>query len=153
MKKLKQIKNKLKDDNLWIEYKNKFKHKSMRLIVSYIILKYKPTASIEELVNIEKKLIKVKKGKGMFCDSFIEVKEITSLDFNWESFGNFMWYVYQTSTYYKDAKKNKKNIYTLENFIEINKIKTKLFFQWLSSIPIDQKEYNLNIRAIMSKVF
>jgi len=153
MKELKQLKNKLKQDNLWSIYKKKFNDKSMRLILSYIILIYKPSTSIDEMIEIEKELITKKNDESMFNSVFIKVKEITNKNFDWESFGKFMWYVYQTSTYYKDIKKNVKNIYTTENFIQINKIKTNLFFKWLQSIPVNEEKYNFNIRLIMSRVF
>ena len=153
MKELKQLKNKLKQDNLWSIYKKKFNDKSMRLILSYIILIYKPSTSIDEMIEIEKELITKKNDESMFNSVFIKVKEITNKNFDWESFGKFMWYVYQTSTYYKDIKKNVENIYTTENFIQINKIKTNLFFKWLQSIPVNEEKYNFNIRLIMSRVF
>lgn len=152
MKELKQIKNKF-DNDTWKEYKNKFKHKSMRFIISYIILLYRPSMPIDDLVTIEKQLISKNKNIKMFDDAFIEVKKITKKDFNWESLSKFMWYAYQTSTYYKDIKKGITNIYTLDNFIEINAIKIKLFSEWLTSIPVTEEKYNFNIRSFMSKVF
>jgi len=152
MKELKQIKNKF-DNDTWREYKNKFKHKSMRFIISYIILLYRPSMPIDDLVTIEKQLISKNKNIKMFDDAFIEVKKITKKDFNWESLSKFMWYAYQTSTYYKDIKKGITNIYTLDNFIEINAIKIKLFSEWLTSIPVTEEKYNFNIRSFMSKVF
>ncbi len=152
MKELKQIKNKF-DNDTWKEYKNKFKHKSMRFIISYIILLYAPSIPINDLVTIERQLISKNKNIKMFDDAFIEVKKITKKDFNWESLSKFMWYAYQTSTYYKDIKKGISNIYTLDNFIEINAIKIKLFSEWLTSIPVTEEKYNFNIRSFMSKVF
>ena len=152
MKELKQIKNKF-DNDTWKEYKNKFKHKSMRFIISYIILLYRPSMPIDDLVTIEKQLISKNKNIKMFDDAFIEVKKITKKDFNWESLSKFMWYAYQTSTYYKDIKKGITNIYTLDNFIEINAIKIKLFSEWLTSVPVTEEKYNFNIRSFMSKVF
>ena len=153
LKKLKLVKKEFKKTKLLKEYKNKFTHKDMRFIFSYVSLTFNKESNIDELVNVEVQLAKVKQGPKMFVKAFSSLSKTTDKNIDWKSFGEFMWYIFQTSTYWKDSKKDIKNLYTKKNFIEMNEKKRILYNNWMRSIPTSTSDYNQLLMDVMKRVF
>lgn len=152
MKKLKQLKKKLKKNNLLFEYKNKFKHKQMRFAISKIAMIYYPTISLDDLFILESNILNQDIGPEMFISSFKMFKKISGLSSDWESFGKFMWYQFQVSTYYKDVKKGNNNIF-IENEVKKNQEKRILFLKWLHSVDKTEENFNQKIIKLQKKIF
>ena len=153
MKQLKQVKNKFTEQDVYNEYAFKYKHKQMKFITSKIVLIYNPKVSVDELIKLETLMLKADKGKDMFDEPFKMVEKLTNTVADWKSFSKFMWYVYQTSTFFKDEKKGIKNIFNNENTIKLNEIRRGFFHKWLHSFPENQKNYNENVMQVSNLVF
>ena len=153
MKKLKQVKKQLKKDKVIKEYNKIFIHKDMKLIFSYVSLTFNNTSDIAFLVKAETDLTKVKQGPKMFVKAFSSLSKTTDKNIDWKSFGEFMWFIFQTSTYWKDSKKGIKNTFNKKNFIDKNEQKRILFNNWMRSIPTSTPDYNQKLMDVMKRVF
>ena len=143
MKKWKIVKSKLKNDNKWNKYKEVFRHKQMQLAITKICLVFDEKIDIDKLFLIEESLID--KTNDRFSDAFKEVSILLNNKADWNSFAKFMNLQVQMSTYYKDMKQGKDNIF-INNVIKMNEEKRKYFLQWLHSI--DQKDNTFNDKII-----
>lgn len=152
MKQLNLIKRKLKKDKVWNDYKTKFKHKQMRFVVSKIASVFVKNININKFHKIEKSLIETPNGEDMFDEAFRQLSREIKYKADWESLGKFMWYAYQTSTFYTDQKAGIKNIYTLENSIELNDIKREHFLKWLHSVDNTDDKFNNKIMEVQRLV-
>ena len=83
----------------------------MKLTITKIALIVNPEIDIEILEKMEIILLKSKKNSEMYFESFKIFKKNINYVADWDSFAKFMWYAFQTSTYYKDIKKNINNVY------------------------------------------
>ena len=146
---MKRIKNSFKEQKLLKEYKQKYKHKQMVFMFSNIMLTLNENADVEKLIEVEKELLRKEISEDMFEVYALRGKEISGMDLDWESFSKFIWYVFQTSTYYSDIKKGKHNIYNVENYIELNSTKRKLYFNFIHSIDKNLEGYNDKIMRIL----
>ena len=146
MKKIRKIKKKFKRKELKI-YNSLFKHRQMKFAISKILLACNKNIDVKDLYNIEKSMIDINKDNKMFNLAFANANKISKINADWKSFSEFMWYAYQTSTYYKDIKKNINNVYNKENFVEINNIKRKKYLLWLHSLP-KEKDFNFIVIKI-----
>lgn len=155
MKKLKEIKKHLIIQNKWLSYKEKYKHPQMKLIFSKVALIFNPDLSIKELVSFELEMLEANKEKKdeMFVPIFKKLRNLTNVKADWKAFGKFMWFVFQTSTYWKDEKKGINNIYTKRNYITVNQTKRDLFNEWLHSIDHNTNNYNDLIIETLKKVY
>lgn len=153
MQKLKTIKKQLKNDNLWKSYKQKFKHKQMHLLFSKITLIFVPDANENWLIQQEKNLLNQEKNSLMFVETFNKINTLKLADYDWKSFGHFIWYVYQTSTFYHDQKHGKKNLFNEKNYVEKNAEKRHYYYAWLESISPTIFNYNNLIKQVLNKVF
>lgn len=153
MKQSKQIKNLLKTNGKWEEYKKAFSHKQMRLATSRIAFAFNNKISIDKLAKIEIELMKSEKKSNMFDEAFKEISKLVNYKADWKSLGKFMWYQYQTSTYYKDIKKGTKNTYNPNNIIEINEKRRDFYLKWLHSIGMDDSLFNEKIIQVSKIVF
>lgn len=152
MNQLKQVKNKLRQENIWASYKETFKHKQMKLITTKIALIFKDKININVFYKLEKELMSKTKNKEMFKEAFAILEKEVKYKANWEELGKFMWYAFQTSTFYKDQKKDIKNIYTYENSIRLNTKKREHFLKWLHSVDKKDIEFNNKIIAVQKLV-
>ncbi|WKX02208.1 hypothetical protein [Candidatus Mycoplasma mahonii] len=151
MTKLKEIKKLLKQSHKYRAYKKKFQHKDMKLLFSNVALTFNAKIETDILIQEELKLADEVNGPKMFLHSFKKLSKYTNKKIDWESFGHFVWYIYQTSTYWKN--KSGSNIFTKENYVEQNEIKRHYFYNWLESIPPQTASYNLKIKEVMKRVF
>jgi hypothetical protein len=147
MKKLKIIKNKLKNNNNWKKYKKIFIHNQTKLMISKIALIYNKKIKIEKLYEWESSFIEKKIDKNMFKKIFEEINKYCP-NINWNSFAKMLWFVYQISRYYKDLKKKRKNIYINQNIVKLNKIKKKYYMNWLNSLNKKDKKFNRKVIKI-----
>ena len=152
MTKLKQISKELKKVKALKAYNHIFKHKQMKYASSKALLIFNPKASIKILVSMEYKLMKEKKDKKMFINNMKVLSKNTNGNIDWKVFGEFLWYLFQTSTYYKDIKLNIKNIYSKDNFIEINSKKRDVYQKWIDSLDKKDPHYNTKIRQILKEL-
>ena len=152
MKQLKEIKNKLIKNDLWKEYSQKFTHKQMKLISTKIALIFNKNIKVQDFYEIEKELIVVKKNKFMFLETFNKISYKTNYSCDWKSFSIFLWYIYQTSTYYKDKKKKIDNIF-IDNTIKMNQEKRKYFYLFMNSLDMRDDYFNDKIISILKLTF
>ena len=152
MNNLKQIKKSIKEQGLLKSYNKKFKHKDMKFLLSYVALTFNEEIKIDLLVKEEVKLLNVEKGPKMFINAYSSLSKMTDKNIDWNSFGKFIWYIYQSSTYWKEDKK-KNNIYSKESFVAMNDQKRKHYNKWMRSIPETTEGYNLKIMEVMKRVF
>ena len=153
MKKLKLVKKELKKAKVLKEHNKRFAHKDMRLIFSYVSLVFNDDADIELMVKTEIELTNVKIGPKMFVKAFSSLSKTTNKNIDWKSFGEFMWFIFQTSTYWKDSKKGIKNLFNKKNFIDKNEQKRVLYNNWMRSIPTSTPDYNQKLMDVMKRVF
>lgn len=153
--KLKDIKKELIVQNKWASYKEKYKHPQMKFIFSKVALIFNPDLSVDELIPFEIEMLNANKDKKeeMFVNIFKKMRNITQVKADWKIFGKFIWFVFQTSTYWKDTKKNISNIYTKRNYITVNQTKRDLFNDWLHSIDHNTENYNDLIVETLKKVY
>lgn len=150
MKQWKQVKNKLKEKDELKKYKEKFKHKQIRFVVSKIFFVFNSENKIDELLAIEQKLLVAKKDQKLFSNIIKDFEKIIDYKADWKSFGEFLWMQFQASTYYWDKKKNLENIFNEKNYIKLNSEKRKLYMNWVHSLP---KEDDFNEKIIkVSKI-
>lgn len=152
MKKLKKIKNKLKENNQWKKYKKIFIHKQTRFFISKIILIYKKAIDVDILYKWEKSFLNTNINQNMFEKVFSEFKQIYS-NGDWFSFSKMLWYIYQISRFYKDKRNKIKNIYINGNIIELNKMKKNYYVKWLESLDKTEKDFNDKIIKVNKIIF
>lgn len=154
MTKLKEIKIILKSSKNWRKYKHKFHHKQMQFLFSKIVLIFQPDIDINKLAKQEILMLNTDKkdGDAMFLKIFENMQEFTGVKANWEEFAKFIWYVYQTSTYWKDSRKNIPNVFNKKNYIEKNRIKREHYYHWLYSMDI-KENFNNNVIKVLKEVF
>lgn len=155
MMKLKEIKKQLIAQDKWLSYKDKYKHPQMKFVFSKVALIFNADLTVEELMPFELEMLKASKEKKeeMFIPIFKKLRNITNVKADWKAFGQFMWYAFQTSTYWKDSKKGIANIYTKRNLITVNQVKRDLFNDWLHSIDHKTENYNELIIETLKKVY
>ena len=152
MTKLKQVSKELKKVKGLKDYNNMFKHKQMKFACSKTLLIFNPKVKLKTLVSLEYTLLKEKKNKKMFLNNMQVLSKNTEGNIDWKAFGEFLWYLYQTSTYYKDIKNNVKNIYSEDNFIELNSKKRDAYQKWMDSLDRKDPQYNAKIRQILKEL-
>ncbi len=153
MRKLKQIKKQIKSEGEWKKYKNVFRHKQMRLIFSEVALLLNPEINLKFLMDCEISLLSFEKGPKMFVETFKTLNDRVTFKCDWEMFAHFLWFVYQTSTYWKDTKKKKTNIFTKDNYLEVNQQKRDCYQKWIDSIDKENKMFNTYIIEMSRMVF
>lgn len=153
MKSLKIVKKILKQKKIWKLYKQKFRHDQMRFLTSKILLIFNDTISPKILVENEILLLKSIKDEKMFVSVFETFNNLAKNNYNWQAFGLFIWYVYQTSTFYYDQKHKIKNVYDEFNYLQRNNQKRQFYYQWLESIDPGTKNYNYLIKKVLKQVF
>lgn len=152
MKLLKQIKSNLKEQKKLKEYDRVFKHKQMKFLVTKIALVFSDDINIDKFTKLEIKLSESKKGPDMFSESIKTLEEETKYKADWKSFANFLWFIYQTSTYYRDLKKGMENVY-VDNIIKINEKRRNIYNTWMESLAKDDSQFNHKITQVSKLVF
>lgn len=154
-KKLNKVKKNLILDQDWIKYLKKFRHHQMRLLASKIALIYNINIKVIDLLKIEKLMLDASKNKHpeMFVPIFIYLGILTKTKANWNAFGRFIFYIFQTSTFYHDSRFRKTNIFNKKNIIERNFEKREYFYSWLHSLDIAEKDFNKRIIQVQKLVF
>lgn len=153
MQKLKKIKKMLKQEKLWSIYKHKFSHKQMQLLFSKISLIFVPNVEIDWLFENEKKILSQTKNHTMFIEVFQQLSILNKDKYDWKAFGAFVWFVYQTSSFYQDQKHGIKNIFNEHNLIQQNAQKRHFYYLWLQSIDPSLENYNTLIKQVLACVF
>ncbi|MCK5867559.1 MAG: hypothetical protein KAG14_04100 [Mycoplasmataceae bacterium] len=152
MNQLKQIKNNLKQKKVLKNYNSTFKHKQMRFLLTKLSLIFIDKIDEEIFTELEIKLHQNEKSSKMFIESIDILKKQTKYKADWNSFSKFLWYVYQTSTYYNDSKKNIKNVYT-NKIIKTNEIRRNLYNTWMESMAEYDLDFNEKIIKVSRLVF
>lgn len=133
---IQKVKNHLKQNGSYQDYKNIFAHKQMQFLLTKInhIFNDQPQAS--DTLDLEINLIKTFNNPNGWIEA------INQLSFkwnekwhqiNWSSFGHFLYYIYHYSLYYV-KKTTVEKIYTQANFIELNDQKIFYYNQWIKSM-------------------
>ena len=152
--KKRQVIKLLKQNQKWKLVKEKYKHKQMRLVFSKIALIFNPNIEINKLIEGESKMLEAKKDQQetMFLNIFSQFEKITNEKANWKSFAKYLWYVFQTSTYWKDKKQNIENIFIKNNYIKMNQTKRKYLFEWMHSMDVSDSNYNHRITRTLKEL-
>lgn len=147
MKKINEVKklfNKFEMD----EYKKRFSHRQMRFVCSKIVLLFKDNVFANELEAIEKSLLKEKVDRDLFKEAFEMIDKIIDNGADWASLGQYMWYAYQTSRFFKDAKNKNENVYTKANSVKLNELRRQLYGKWMHSLNKEDARFNNKIMAV-----
>ncbi|MGL4184080.1 MAG: hypothetical protein ACRCRP_03035 [Metamycoplasmataceae bacterium] len=144
---IKNFKKKLKNIGRYKEYKKIFKNKKYR----FIFFVY---GDIFELTN--SKIIESLEfsflentSKEHFEEKFIEFGNNLDDRFKnleWKEFGSFIYYTFHYSNFYFEKKVN---IFTKNNYIQLNKIKKQHYYNWLDSF---YRQKNINFNNYVLKV-
>ncbi len=153
MTNLKQVKSELKAQKLMKQYNKKFKNKDMKFLFTFVALAYNDSIKLNFLVKEEKDLMNKKNDQSMFVSSYKKLNKYTNDEILWDEFGIFIWYIFQTSTYWKDKRKKKENIFKDGNFVKVNQEKRNHYNAWLQSIPADFEDQNEKLIKVLRKVF
>lgn len=150
-KKIKKIKNELKKTNFWKQYKKFFSSKKCFFILTKTSLIFNTNISDENLTNLERELALNIRDINQWKKNFKEASKYFVSPFNkcdWESFGMFMYYVWNHWQYWNKKEKNK--IYNLDNFNELNDEKSKWYGNWINSmIATKNLDFNIYIRKVL----
>ncbi|MCK5945760.1 MAG: hypothetical protein KAG04_00660 [Mycoplasmataceae bacterium] len=149
---LKKLNKELKKNKKLNEYKTMFAHKQMVFACSKVALIFNEDVSVDVLYKMEVKLIGVKKDINMFKEAMKDLTKITNKNIKWDVFAEFLWYLYQTSTYYKDTKKGIKNIFNDDTFIKLNSLKRNAYQRWIDSLDKTDAQYNVRIRKVIKEL-
>ncbi|WP_156768858.1 hypothetical protein [[Mycoplasma] mobile] len=124
----------------------------MRFLLSKIALIFNEKANVEYLINLEINLIKKEKQFHLF-DEFVEYigknAEWNFKDANWIYLSKFLFYIYQISSFYYDEKYKIKNIYTKENFTELNSKKRDELTNFVNDLKKLNPNFNLWYKQIL----
>ncbi len=134
----------LKQNNIWKEYKDKFPDYQMRYIASIIAEHKNPDVTDKELLELEKSVLKKEDDKmyDQVCRKLLNQKGV-----DWRSLSYFLFYTYQTSTFYRDRSINKENIFILNDPYELN-IHKKVYWNNFVLTMDD----NVLIRKILKRI-
>ena len=149
-KNYKLIKKYLKNKKLYKTYKQFFTHPATRFSLVWIISFFNKDLSfqtIEEISKLEFNLTKCKEKKE-FGNIFSKINLFIPKKYyliNWKEFGIYFYYVWQTSRFYYDKKHKNKNIYIIDDYIKLNSIKRKHYYNWIISL----KKYDLNFNKLV----
>lgn len=147
MKKINEVK-KLFSKFEMDEYKKRFSHKQMRFVCSKIVLLFKDHVFANELEAIEKSLLEKELNKDLFKEAFTMIDKLVDNGADWASLGQYMWYAYQTSRFFKDIKRKDKNIYTKANSVKLNELRRQLYGKWMHSLNKEDVRFNEKIMAV-----
>ncbi len=136
------------------EYKEIFSYKQTRFMLTKIINILNPNADPIKTSELEISIIK--NNDNMFVPA---AKKITSIAHtkkyekaDWESFGKYLYFVFQTGVFYKNKKTQTPNIYDGGNYIELNIEKKILFNKFVDSLKIISPDHNTLIKKILKVV-
>ena len=139
------------------EYKGFFFHKNTRFIISYIYSYFYnnelSNEKIEHIEKIEYKFLKLNNIKK-FSIIFNELNSLLPPEYKsvrWNDLGNYFFYVWQSSRFYHDKKKNIKNIYDTGEYIKLNVEKRNYFYLWIVSIKKIDKDFNSFVLYLKNK--
>ncbi len=153
--KIKKIKKQIKVSNNWKEYKVSFKVKKMFLFLSKVTLIFDNDFSIDVLAQLENKLSTNIDDFKMWGEIFNESLTNINNEFkncDWKSFGVFAFYVWNQWKYHNKKTRNK-SIYDLNNFNELNNVKTLTYNNWMNSvIQIKRKDFNEYVRKVLKLI-
>lgn len=155
MSELKLVKKKLQAHQKWKQYKKLFAHPQMRLLITKIAYDIRPehlASGIEQVARIEESLIDAEKNEEMFATAFLKLGSFLQRPWAWDILGRAVWYCYQTSTYWKDVKKDIPNIYNKENFVQLNDLKRKAIQHWIHSIPRTTVDFNIIVTNMLKRI-
>ncbi len=153
-----KLKNKtkkiLKNENRLKEYNKLFAIKETRFLLTQIIGILNPEADAQETAKLEKNL--VKNDPMMFIEGSKKITQIahnkTYKDADWESFGKYLYFVFQTGVFYKNKKNGVKNIFINANYNKLNIEKKMLFNDFVESVKPLSTNHNDFIIKILKVV-
>ncbi|MCU4117309.1 hypothetical protein N8G13_02435 [Mycoplasma zalophi] len=138
-----------------LKYISRFKHKQMQFLVSKIFLLFESSLSLNELIKIEYELLEKNFLKDMYVDIFMDNKSTFNEQFincKWESFAKFLYYIFQTSTYFYDKKHKVPNIFIIGGETTMNEEKRRLFNEFSESLEKASSNFNFYVKQILKWV-
>ena len=153
-----KLKNKtlkiLKNEGKLKAYNNLFAHKQTRFLLTKIVNILNPSVDPKEMASIEMQL--TKNDKSMFISGAKQIAGITNAieykNADWESFGKYLYFVFQTGGFYHNKKNNIENIYINGDYIALNIEKKMLFNKFVESIKVLTLDHNSFIKQILRVV-
>ena len=155
-KMIKISKKQLKNSKQYNKYKKFYKTKSFRfpLIKIYAIFANNQKF-LDNVIFQEISLIKEVENIQMWQKALENISQYFDQKFkslNWNDFGQFLFYTYNISEFY-NKKSLIKNIYTYENFNELNQAKANHYNRWLKSLyqleMIDFNQYVIDVLKVV----
>lgn len=132
---IKIIKKHFKQKNMYLDYKSTFLNKQMRFILTKINLIFTNDLNVV-IKEKEENIFKNSSNKDVWIEIINNLKTSWNINFinvDWNSFAIFLFYTYHYSEFYF-RKSKLKNLYTQENFTEINKVKIQMYNNWIKSM-------------------
>ncbi|CAM9143647.1 hypothetical protein [Mycoplasma todarodis] len=153
-----KLKNKtlkiLKDEGKLKAYNNLFAHKQTRFLLTKIVNILNPSVDPKEMALIEMQL--TKNNENMFVAGAKQIPIITNAseykEADWESFGKYLYFVFQTGVFYHNKKNGIENIYINGDYVALNIEKKMLFNKFAESIKVMTLEHNTLIKQILKVV-
>ncbi len=126
----------LKKERKLKDYNNLFANKQTRFLLTKIINILNPEVNPHITAKIEMGL--TKNDENMFVESCKSIIEITNVEkyasADWETFGKYLYFVFQTGVFYNNKKDGVENIFINGDYIELNIEKKMLFNKFVESI-------------------
>ncbi|WP_128008923.1 hypothetical protein [Mycoplasma sp. ATU-Cv-508] len=88
----------------------------------------------------------------MFVPAFQKLAAVGLEKINWKAWALFLWYVYQMSTFHRDRRYKKSNVYSSQTYLAANSQKRRHYGDWLASLDCYHPEYNQQIRSVLKEV-
>ncbi|MGX9358419.1 hypothetical protein ACWXVL_01350 [Mycoplasma sp. 128] len=138
-----------------LKYRQRFRNKQMRFLISKILILFDTNYSINKLAEVEIELMNSNFQKNMFLT--ILLNHVNSIDekfqsCDWKSFGKFLYYIFKTSTYYYDVKHQVPNIFEIHGITSSNARKRDLFNDFCMSLEKVIPDFNYYVRLILKWV-
>lgn len=164
MKKLKspiksKVKQTLKEQRLYKDYKKTFQHRQMRFLITKITYLFEIEIDPIKMAEFEKTLIN-QNNKEMFCWALKEIfalsKNLKLQKINTNNLAYFLYYIYQTSRYYSDIRKKCTNVFIDSNskmkLIKHNALKREYYHSFYLEIEKIFVNYNYYIINLLKLV-
>ncbi|TCG10432.1 hypothetical protein [Mycoplasma todarodis] len=146
--------NILKKQGKLKDYNNLFANKQTRFLLTKIINILNPNANPDETAKLEMGLIK--NEADMYIEGAKKIIEITGANeyeaADWESFGRYLYFVFQTGVFYHNKKNNVENIFINGDYVELNIEKKMLFNKFVDSLKVTSIDHNHLIKEILKVV-
>lgn len=153
---VKQIKTLFKKENQLKKYKKIFSNKQMQFFLSKLDFIFnKDQSDINYLFEIEKRLMNNFWLEQEWINIILNLSnkwldEFSSID--WKSFAKYIFYIYNYSEFY-NKKSQLNNLYSIDNFVEINDVKKNHYDKWIESLyNLKNNDFNKYVISVLRLV-